>query len=94
MVDCGSAVVYKRLKTPLPAFKMPDSVKGWQRSYFYARNRTDTDRIGLLAFSLAPSAWMNWDVKIRGDRKEVDRMVSRVQELVGEGLVAKDLTLC
>ena len=29
-----------------------------------------------------------------GDRKEVDLMVDRVRELVEEGLVAKDLTLC
>ena len=52
------------------------------------------DRIGLPAFSFAPSSRVNWDGKSRSGDEEVDRMVSRVEELVHEGLVAKDLTLC
>ena len=32
---------------PLLAFKTPDSIKGWQWTYFYVRNqRSDQDRIG------------------------------------------------
>ena len=59
-VDCGSAVVYKRPKIALPAFKTPDSIKGWQKTYFYVSNRrSDEDRIGLPAFTFAPSSKTN-----------------------------------
>ena len=94
-VDCGSAVVYKRPKSVLLAFKTLDSIKGWQRTYFYVRNKkSDEDRVGLPAFSFAPSSKANWDGKGRPGDKDVDAMVRRVDEMVKEGLQAADLTIC
>ena len=46
---------------------------------------------GLLLRALVQS---QLDGRSRPGDKDVDLMVSRVQELVNEGLVAKDLTLC
>ena len=93
-VDCGSAVVYKRSKIVLPALKTPHSIKGWQRTYFYVRNKkSDEDRVGLLAFSFAPSSKANWDGKGRPGDKDVDMMVQCIEALMKEGLQPEDLTL-
>ena len=79
----------------LPAFKTPDSIKGWQRANFYVCNKkSDEDRVGLPAFSFAPSFKINWDGKNQPDNKDVDAMVRRVDELVKEGLQEAELTIC
>ena len=50
-VDCSSAVVYRRPGNPLPSSKTTESVKNWQRTYFYARNRNKkADMVNLPAF--------------------------------------------
>ena len=73
---------------------MPDSIKGWQRTYFYVSNRkSDQDQIGLPAFTFAPSSKTTWDGKGRPGDKDVDAMVRRVGGLVEEGLLVEDLTL-
>ena len=48
--DCGSVSIYTKT-TPLPKIQLPDSIKKWQSTYFYVRNLTEADRIGLPAFS-------------------------------------------
>ena len=50
MRDCGSVSIYSRT-SPFPKIMLPDSIKKWQSSYFYVKNLTDVNRIGLPAFT-------------------------------------------
>ena len=62
--------------------------------YFCVINRkSDQDRIGLPAFTFAPSSKTTWDGKCRPGDKDVDAMVKWVGGLVEEGLLAEDLTV-
>ena len=48
--DCGSVSISTK-NTPLPKIHLPDSIKKWQSTYFYVRNLSGVDQIGLSAFS-------------------------------------------
>ena len=60
--DCGSVSIYTK-STPLPKIHLPDSTKKWQSTYFYVRNLTDVDQIGLPAFSNSLPASKSWSRK-------------------------------
>ena len=36
--DCGGVSIYTK-NTPLPKIQLPDSIKKWQSTYFYVRDR-------------------------------------------------------
>ena len=90
--DCSSVSIYTK-NTPLPKIQLPDSIKKWQSTYFYVRNRTEVDRVGLPAFSDALPALKSWNRKplIDGALEEV--LMGRLKELVDVGLTSRDLTL-
>ena len=95
-VDCGAAIVYRRSRTELPGYKNPDTVKDWQRTYFYVRNlKVGEDHIRLPAFQPVAPVRDNWGVKKYGDQTDVDKMLERLEELfMKEGLTTRDVTLC
>ena len=64
--DCGCVSIYTK-NSPLPKNLLPDSIKKWQSSYFYVKNLSDVDRIGLPAFSDATPSHKSWNWKTPGD---------------------------
>ena len=90
--DCGSVSINTK-STPLPKIHLPDSIKKWQNTYFYVRNLTEVDRIGLSAFSDSRPADKSWSRKpvTGGDLQGV--LFGRLEKLVEEGLTSRDLTL-
>ena len=80
-------------KSILPKIHLPDSIKKWENSYFYIRNLTETDRIGLPAFSNMPPADKAWARKVVGDEALEGALLDRLQRLVDSGLSSRDLTL-
>ena len=70
LVVCGGASIYSRLQTGYPKFLLHDTVRLWQQSYFYVRNRTNVDRINLPAFQDVESSRQHWDLKIYVEKAE------------------------
>ena len=65
----------------------------WQQSYFYVKNVTGVDRINLPAFQDVESSRQNWDLKVYGDKAEMDAMLARMRSLVTCQLTGRDITL-
>ena len=60
--DCGSVSISSK-GAPLPKINLPESIKKWKNTYFYVRNATGVDRIGLPAFSNSRPADKSWSRK-------------------------------
>ena len=90
--DCGSVSISAK-GTSLPKIHMPDSIKKWQNMYFYVRNLTEVDRIGLPAFSNSRPADKSWSRKPAADVSLQGTLFARLEKLVEGGLTSRDLTL-
>ena len=77
----------------LSNIQLPDSIKKWQNSYFYIRNRTEADRIGLLGFTNAPPVTKAWSRKVPGNEALEGILLGRLQRLLDTGLTPRELTL-
>ena len=91
-LDCGSVSIYTK-STPMPKIHLPDSIKKWQSTYFYVRNLTDVDQIGLPAFSNSLPASKSWSRKPPVDGDLENTLFGRLKVLVEAGLTSRDLTL-
>ena len=90
--DCDSVSIYTK-NSPLPRILLPDSIKKWQSSYFYVKNLSNVDRIGLPAFSDVPPAHKSWNRKPLADPALEEVLMGRLKELVAACLTSWDLTL-
>ena len=90
MVECGATSIYTNAKTGYPNPKPLQSVKKWQRTFFYVRTPDNEDDChNLPEFMLdLPNAKTNWGIKVVHGDTDLDRMASRVRELHEEGLEA------
>ena len=81
-----------RGKSSFPAIILPESVRGWQSTWFYCKDQpTPGQSTGLPPFSMArvekPSA-----LKVTpGEKAEVKVLVERVVYLIREGVTGMDL---
>jgi hypothetical protein len=61
MTQCGAATIMSQKGFEFPKIELLESVKKWQRSFFYVKNLTLEDRINLPPFMNTPSMKMkNW----------------------------------
>ena len=81
-----------RGKSSFPAIILPESVRGWQSTWFYCKDQpTPGQSTGLPPFSMArvekPSA-----LKVTpGEKAEVKVLVERVVQLIRDGVTGMDL---
>ena len=59
MTQCGAATINPRRGSILPRVKGLDSCKMWQKTFFYVRNTTAENLIGLPAFVIGPLTQLN-----------------------------------
>ena len=89
---CGGLGVQMRGKSSFPAMILPDSVHGWQSTWFYCKDHpTPGQSTGLPPFSMArvekPSA-----LKVTPEEKaQVRVLVERVVQLICDGVTGMDL---
>ena len=89
---CGGLGIQTRGKSCFPPMTLPDSVRGWQSTWFYCKDQpTPGHSTGLPPFTLdhvqKPSS-----LKVTPEeRAQVKVLVSRVVELVREGVTGMDL---
>ena len=65
----------------------------FRSTYFYVRNLTDVDQIGLPAFSNSLPAHKSWSRKPLVDEALEEILMGWLNELVDAGLTSRDLTL-
>ena len=93
MTQCGAATITPRRGSIFPRINGLESCKKWLRSFFYVKNTTGTDMIGLPAFVVGPPVnKLNWDY----DPKELNAEVNQIHPILislkdDEGLKADDL---
>lgn len=70
MAACGAAVVYIQPAGGFPKLLLEESVKKWQRSFFYVKNANPAvGRINLPPFvNASPTAKQNWATTQRSRR--------------------------
>ena len=89
---CGGLGIQMRNKSTFPAMTLPESVRGWQSTWFYCQDEsTPAQSTGLPPFSMyrvdKPSS-----LKVLPEEKaEVKMLVERVVQLVRDGVTAMDL---
>ncbi|KAE8796600.1 hypothetical protein D1007_28408 [Hordeum vulgare] len=55
MTSCGAALVHHRLKSGLPQMPLQDSIKHWQKGFFYVRSTDPAqDALNMPPFAIAP----------------------------------------
>jgi hypothetical protein len=54
MTQCGAATIMSQKGSKFPKIELLESVKKWQKSFFYVNNWTKEDRINLPPFDNTP----------------------------------------
>ncbi|KAI4993328.1 hypothetical protein ZWY2020_007641 [Hordeum vulgare] len=62
MTPCGAALVHHRMKSGFPQMPLQDSMKKWQRGFFYVKNASpNRDAINMPPFAIEPpTTKKNW----------------------------------
>ena len=89
---CGCLGVQMRSKSAFPAMTLPESVRGWQSTWFYCKDQSMPGQsTGLPPFTMdrveKPSALKVTPV----EKAEVKVLVERVVQLVRNGVTSMDL---
>ena len=89
---CGGLAIQMRGKSSFPSITFPESVRGWQSTWFYCKDQvTPGQSTGLPPFSLN-RAQKPASLKVTPEEKaQVKVLVGRVVQLVREGVTGMDL---
>jgi len=92
MTQCGAATVLPRRSSIFPRIRGLESCRKWLRSFFYVKNTTKIDMIGLPKFVVGPPVQkLNWGFDPKEVIPEVNQIDKIVAQLNGEGMSADDL---
>ncbi|KAE8774518.1 hypothetical protein D1007_53075 [Hordeum vulgare] len=93
MTPCGAALVHHRTTSWFPKSPLQDSVKKWQRGFFYVKNvDLVLNYINLPPFAIDPSTVkLNWKSTLPKPISEVKQICAHLEILKARGLQAADL---
>ncbi|KAE8810953.1 hypothetical protein D1007_12308 [Hordeum vulgare] len=80
MTPCGAALVHHHSKTGFPQLPLQESIKQWQRGFFYVRSAEPAeDALNMSLFNIKPPTKLNWGGKVPQDdaRGSADRRLPR-----------------
>ncbi|KAE8768176.1 hypothetical protein D1007_60369 [Hordeum vulgare] len=64
MTSCGAALVHNRSKSVFPQLPLQESIKQWQRGFFYMKNADPAqDALNMPPFNINPPTKLNWAAK-------------------------------
>ncbi|KAE8801946.1 hypothetical protein D1007_22205 [Hordeum vulgare] len=64
MTPCGAALVHHRSKSGFPQMPLQESIKQWQRGFFYVKNANPAhNALNMPPFNINPPAKLNWGAK-------------------------------
>src|SRR3954468_2689376 len=89
---CGGLAIQTRVKSCFPSIVFPESVRGWQSTWFYCKDQvTPGQSTGLTPFSL-DRARKPASLKVLPEEKlQVKELAGRVVQLVRDGVTGMDL---
>jgi hypothetical protein len=96
---CGSAIVIPRLAGPWPKVTCIDTVRKWQRTFFYVKNPSNgADLINLPAYSAVTPPASNserdyWRIDVNEEDEEISQALARLKGMKDAGLIGEDLVL-
>ncbi|KAE8802513.1 hypothetical protein D1007_21697 [Hordeum vulgare] len=92
MMLCGAALVHHRLKSGFPQMPLQDSIKHWQKGFFYVKSADPAqDALNMPPFAIAPPTRRNWDAKSPRPHPEVALICAHLDILGKSGLLGRDL---
>ncbi|KAE8786203.1 hypothetical protein D1007_39987 [Hordeum vulgare] len=92
MTPCRAALVHHRLMSDFPQMPLQDSIKHWQKGFFYVRSTDPAqDALNMPPFAIAPPTRQNWDAKTPKPHPEVALIRAHLDILRESGLLGRDL---
>ncbi|KAE8816537.1 hypothetical protein D1007_05869 [Hordeum vulgare] len=92
MTTCGAALVHHRLKSGFPQMLLQDSIKHWQKGFFYVKSVDPAqDALNTPPFAIAPPTRRNSDAKTPRPHPEVALICAHLDILGKSGLLGRDL---
>ncbi|KAE8780384.1 hypothetical protein D1007_46499 [Hordeum vulgare] len=92
MTPGGAALVHHRPKSVFPQMPLQDSVKHWQKGFFYVRSTDPAqDALNMPPFAIAPPTRQNCDAKTPKPHPEVAPIRAYLDLLRESGLLVRDL---
>ncbi|KAE8787555.1 hypothetical protein D1007_38492 [Hordeum vulgare] len=92
MTPCGAALVHHRSKSGFPQMPLQESIKHWQKGFFYVKNANPAlDVLNMPPFDIAPPTRLNWDAKTPKPISEVALICAHLDILEKGGLLGRDV---
>ncbi|KAE8808723.1 hypothetical protein D1007_14806 [Hordeum vulgare] len=92
MTPCGAALVHHRLKSGFPQLPLQESIKQWQRGFFYVKSADPAkDALNMPTFNINPPTKLNWTAKSPNPIPEVAQIGAYIDVLEKGGLLGRDL---
>ncbi|KAE8788605.1 hypothetical protein D1007_37313 [Hordeum vulgare] len=92
MTPCGAALGHHRSKSEFPQMPLQESIKHWQKGFFYVKNADPAlDAVNLPPFDIAPPTRRNWDAKTPKLIPEVALICAHLDILEKGSLLGHDL---
>ncbi|KAE8805693.1 hypothetical protein D1007_18189 [Hordeum vulgare] len=92
MTPCGAALVHHRSKSGYPQMSLQESIKQWQRGFFYVKNANPAhDALNMPPFNVDPPTKLNWGAKYPKSIPEVAQIGAHLDILKERGLLGRDL---
>ncbi|KAE8785604.1 hypothetical protein D1007_40674 [Hordeum vulgare] len=92
MTPCGAALVHHRSKSGFPQLPLQESIKQWQKGFFYVKNADPArDALNMPPFNVNPPTKLNWAAKLLTLIPEVAQIGAHLEILEKGGLLGRDL---
>ncbi|KAI4983749.1 hypothetical protein ZWY2020_025615 [Hordeum vulgare] len=92
MTPCGAALVHHRSKSSFPQLPLQESIKQWQKGFFYVKNTNPTqDALIMPPFNINPPTKLNWAAKSPKPIPEVVQIGTYLDVLEKGCLLGRDL---
>ncbi|KAE8791440.1 hypothetical protein D1007_34129 [Hordeum vulgare] len=92
MTPCGAALVHHRSKSGFPQLPLQESIKQWQRGFFYVKSADPTEyTLNMPPFNINPPTKLNWMTKSPKPIPEVAQIGAYLDVLEKGDLLGRDL---
>ncbi|KAE8774481.1 hypothetical protein D1007_53141 [Hordeum vulgare] len=93
VTPCGAALVHHRTSSDFPQMSLQDSIKMWQRGFFYVNNVDHShDCINLPRFAISPpTVKRNWKANLPKPIADVAHICTHLDNMKIRGLLGHDL---
>ncbi|KAE8799687.1 hypothetical protein D1007_24935 [Hordeum vulgare] len=92
MTPCGAALVQHRSKSGFPQLPLQESIKQWQRGFFYVKSADPAeDALNMPSFNINPPTKLNWTAKTPKPIPEVAQIGAYLDVLEKGGLLGRNL---